>query len=81
MAPPEVAWWRPLFLIALMPIGILGNLEGRFRLSRYLSLNLSFFLVGIYTLTVTSMTDTGLLRIQSTLGGYGDWKGCQLGPQ
>jgi somatic embryogenesis receptor kinase 1 len=28
MAQPEVAWWRPLFLIALMPIGILGNLEG-----------------------------------------------------
>lgn len=24
----DVAWWRPLFLIALMPIGVLGNVEG-----------------------------------------------------
>lgn len=27
--PGEVAWWRPLFLIALMPIGVLSNAEGR----------------------------------------------------
>jgi somatic embryogenesis receptor kinase 1 len=26
--PPQVAWWRPLFLIALMPVGVLGNTEG-----------------------------------------------------
>ncbi|XP_024382730.1 LRR receptor kinase BAK1 [Physcomitrium patens] len=26
--PGEVAWWRPLFLIALMPIGVLSNAEG-----------------------------------------------------
>ncbi|KAG0616817.1 hypothetical protein M758_5G143900 [Ceratodon purpureus] len=28
MPPHHVAWWRPLFLIALMPIGVFGNLEG-----------------------------------------------------
>lgn len=28
--PPQVAaWWRPLFLIALMPIGVVGNLESQ----------------------------------------------------
>ena len=43
--PPQVAWWRPLFLIALLPIGVLGNLEGRFRLS--LCLWLSFISEGI----------------------------------
>lgn len=44
----DVAWWRPLFLIALMPIGVLGNVEGQLLSNSGLGLaHLGFMMSGL----------------------------------